>query len=610
MTLLLVTVTVVAGHVVAEPPSQPALAGLPTASPLAATTATCSLPTTPISAIQGPGPEAAITGYVTVRGVVVGDFEGGNPALRGFYLQDPLGDGDPASSDAIFVFNGNRDQVAIGDDVVVSGEAEEFMAQTQLDADSVSLCGSGLINPVDVYLPVPHADFLERYEGMLVRFPQELFVTEMFQLGRFGQLSLSSGGRLPQPTAVALPGEPALAVQRENDLNRIVLDDQLNDQNPEPIVFGGEGAPLSAANTLRGGDTVTGLVGVLTYTWSGNQASGNTYRLRPVGALLGGTPDFTAANPRPEVPEVGGELKVATMNVLNYFVTLRSRGADDPEELRRQRAKLVAALVALDADVVGLMELENDPRALADLVAALNDELGSPRYAAIEAGRVGGDEIAVGLIYDRTTLTAFGRHAVLDDRFDPAFRDHHNRAALAQTFETAAGERFTVLVNHLKSKGDPCADVGDLDQGDLQGNCNQTRVAVVEVMLDWLATDPTAAADPDYLVIGDFNAYPQEDPPRRLTAAGYVDLQESFQGDGGYTFVFDGQWGRLDYAFASPSLASQVTGAAAWHVNADEPSVLDYVTQFKSPSQVRDLYAPGAYRSSDHDPVVVGLDLR
>ncbi len=113
---------------------------------------------------------------------------------------------------------------------------------------------------------------------MLVRLPQTLYVTEHFQLGRFGQVVLSSGERLRQPTNVVAPGAPALALQAQNDLNRIILDDELQAQNPDPIVFGRGGLPLSAANTLRGGDTATGIVGVLTYTWAGNAASGNAYR--------------------------------------------------------------------------------------------------------------------------------------------------------------------------------------------------------------------------------------------------------------------------------------------------------------------------------------------
>ena len=97
---------------------------------------------------------------------------------------------------------------------------------------------------------------------------------------------------------MALPGAPALAVQAANALNRILLDDELQNQNRDPIVFARNGLPLSAGNTLRGGDSATGIVGVLSYTWAGNAASGNAFRVRPLGAL-GGTAQFVAANPRP-----------------------------------------------------------------------------------------------------------------------------------------------------------------------------------------------------------------------------------------------------------------------------------------------------------------------
>jgi len=573
--------------------------------------AACSSRATPINAVQGSGATAAITGVLTVRGVVVGDYEGGNPELRGFYLQGLEDDGDPATSEAIFVFSGGGgDLVDLGDLVTVTGRVGEFEGQTQLSAGRVTVCGSATVEPVDVYLPAPHIDYLERYEGMLVRFPQTLYVTESFQLGRFGQVVLSVDGRLPQPTAVAAPGAASAAVEGANALASIILDDADNSQNPAVIRFGGVGEPLSASNSLRGGDSVSGLVGVLTYTWAGNAASGNQWRLRPIGALGGVAPVFDRDNPRPPVPEVGGALRVASLNVLNYFTTLGSRGADSSFELLRQRAKLVATLRALDADIVGLIELENHPAAIEDLVGALNDALGSDAYAAVDTGVLGIDEITVGIIYRRTNVAPVGDHAVLDDSFDPAFRDHHNRPVLAQTFVDAAGHTFTVAVAHLKSKGSDCLDVGDRDLGDGQGNCNATRTQAAAVLARWLADDPTGSGDPDFLVLGDFNAYRYEDPIVALEAAGFSSLLHELHGDEAYTFVFDGRWGALDHAFASPALREQVTGAAAWHVNADEPSVLDYNVEFKSPEQVELLYAPDPYRASDHDPLLVGIDLR
>lgn len=208
---------------------------------------------------------------------------------------------------------------------------------------------------MDVNLPLASDTFLERYEGMLVRFPQTLYVTEHFQLGRFGQVLLSSTAKLPQPTSIAQPGALALAQQAANDLNQIVLDDDLQQQNPDPILFGRGGNPLSASNTLRGGDTVSGITGVLTQT---DGATINTaadpvvYRIRPLTALNGSGPvNFQASNPRPTVPAaVNGQLKVASANLLNFFNTFGAgactggvsgaatdcRGADDSTEFARQ----------------------------------------------------------------------------------------------------------------------------------------------------------------------------------------------------------------------------------------------------------------------------------
>jgi predicted extracellular nuclease len=324
--------------------------------------------------------------------VVVGDFEGPSPALRGFYLQDLAGDSDPATSDGIFVFNGDTDSVTLGDVVRVTGSAEEFQNQTQISSvSSILPCGVGSVTPVDVSLPFSAADYPERYEGMLVRLPQTLYVTEHFQLGRFGQAVLTSRpDRLQQPTNVTTPGAAALALQAANNLDRIILDDQTNSQNPDPIAFGRGALPLSASNTLRGGDSAAGIVGVLTYTWSGNAASGNAYRLRPIGALNGGAINFAAANPRPASPTVGGRLRVTAANLLNYFNSFGNgncqlgvgggatncRGANDAAEFARQWPKTVANLVNGGADVIGIMEIENDgygaSSAIQDLVNQLN----------------------------------------------------------------------------------------------------------------------------------------------------------------------------------------------------------------------------------------------
>ncbi len=293
---------------------------------------------------------------------------------------------------------------------------------------------------------------------------------------------------------------------------------------------------------------------------------------------------------------------------------------DQPDELTRQRDKLLATLVGLDADIVGLNELENTTgvEPLADLVAGLDASLGAGTYAYIDSGTIGTDAIKVGLIYRPAAVTPVGAFEILDSSVDARFLDTFNRPVLAQTFEeNATGARFTVAVNHLKSKGSACDAVGDPDTGDGQGNCNLTRKAAAEALVDWLQTDPTGSGDRDFLIVGDLNSYAMEDPIDAVkagpddvpgTADDYVNLIAAYQGADAYSYVFDGQAGYLDHALASASLAAQVTGAADWHINADEPDLLDYDTSFKPPEQDA-LYEPNAYRSSDHDPVIVGLDL-
>lgn len=589
-----------------------------------------------ISAIQGSGETSPMNSEVVViDGVVVGDFEGPQPALRGFYVQeqDADADGDEVTSEGIFVFNNGADQVDLGDEVTVTGTVGEYQGQTQLSAvTDVTVVTTGQsVTPATVSLPFAAADAAEAYEGMLVTVPQTLYVTELYLLGRFGELTLSGEGKLDQPSAVVAPGSEVNALQAANDLNKIKIDDATQAQNPDPIVFGGGGDPLSADNPIRGGDTIDGLTGVMTYTWAGNSASGNAYRIRPVGdlsdtGLVPGAvvPVFESANPRPaQAPEVGGSLTFSSFNVLNYFLTLDAsgnqcgpdgvkqgcRGADTAQELDRQRAKLVSALIKIDADVMGLMELENTTgvEPLADVTAALNDALGVDAYDYVDTGVVGTDTIRVGMIYDARTVATVEDYAVLDSSVDPRFDDNRNRPTLAQSFEEiATGETFTVVANHLKSKGS-CPDSGagaDADQGDGAACWNATRTAAAEAIVDWIASDPTGIDDSDVLLVGDLNSYAQEDPIKVLRDAGLTDL-----GAGDYSYVFDGQWGTLDYTFASASIVDQITDAAQYHLNSDEASVLDYNTDFKTPAQIADLYAPNEFRTSDHDPVVVGLDL-
>jgi hypothetical protein len=608
----------------------------------------CDQSFTPIPSIQGSGPNAAITGTVTTEGIVVGDFEGTTAVgLQGFYLQDETGDGEPATSDGIFVFTGDTDNhVATGDRVRVTGYARERFNQTSINGSNSNTaptttivpCGVGpTIDPVDVSLPFATSDFPERFEGMLVRLPQALVISEYFNYDRFGELVLAEpldGEDRPfTPTLLEEPGAAAQARAAANLLSRITLDDGLGTQNP-PSLRHPNGDPFSLTNRFRGGDTVTNTTGILGYDFG-------VYRIQPTADA-----GYAAENDRPAAPDpVGGTLRVGAMNALNFFLTLdttasdsgpgpcganqnldcRGADADQPDEFTRQRDKLVAEIAGLDADVIAFSELENTPgvEPLSDptdgLVAGANAIPGVGPYAAIDTGVIGTDAIRVGLIYRTDKVEPVGAFKILDHTVDPRFVDTKSRPVLAQSFrQLSNGAIFTVAANHLKSKGSACVDLGDPDTGDGQGNCNLTRTAAAQALVDWLATDPTGSGDRDYLIVGDLNSYAMEDPISAIragaddsagTADDYTNLISTYQGPFAHSYVFDGQAGYLDHALASPTLTGQVTGAADWHINSDEPDILDYDTSFKPPAQDA-LYEPNAYRASDHDPIVVGLDLQ
>lgn len=575
----------------------------------------CGDTATLISAIQGRDSTSSMRGdTVTIEGVVVADFQLKGVEMRGFFMQEEAADqdDDPLTSEGIFVFDREFGvDVVAGDVVRVSGKVDEFASDsarmTQLkDITQVAICSSSMaVEPVALSLPVDNLNDWEQYEGMLVTFPQELTVTEVYNLGRHGEVMLAQGGRLFQPTNVVAPGEPAIALQDENWRRQIILDDANLQQNRDPVAYPQGG--LSAANPLRTGFTVTGLTGVVDHRFDG-------YRIQPTAPVA-----FVDANPRPgSPPDVGGTLRVASMNVLNYFNGDGSgggfptaRGAATESEFERQRQKTIQAIIRIRADVIGLLEVENDgfdtESALQDLVDGLNAATAPGTYAFVQPDYTGTDLITSAIIYRTATVEPVGAAVALNDA--DAFQQA--RPPIAQTFvEISSGERFTLAVNHFKSKGScPSVASANGDKGDGQSCWNAGRVESAEALTAWLMTDPTNSGDPDFLIMGDLNSYMQEDPITAIEAAGYTNLLEKYVGGESYSYVFYGQFGNLDHALANTTLAQQVTGAAEWHVNADEAPALDYTEAYKTENQINTFYQPDPFRAADHDPLVVGLQL-
>nr|WP_256261021.1 ExeM/NucH family extracellular endonuclease [Shewanella sp. NIFS-20-20] len=307
-----------------------------------------------------------------------------------------------------------------------------------------------------------------------------------------------------------------------------------------------------------------------------------------------------------------------------------ARGADTTQEFTRQRDKIIRAIYDLNADIVGLMEIENDGfaehsaiadlvagvNALADLVAGVNALAGDNAYAYVtpETSQIGSDAIAVGILYRPERVTTVGAAKILDSQNSPVdenglplFDDTKSRPMLTQSFtELASGQTLVIGVNHLKSKGSSCAGDGDDDTGDGQGNCNLTRTRAAQGITGYLAQQ---YPQQHIVLLGDYNAYRQEDPIRQITAAGFAEVASTLDATYPYSYVFDGQSGQLDYGFVSDSLLDAVVDMAYWHINTDEPLALDYNLEFKSSAQQDSLYQDTAFRSSDHDPLIMTLAL-
>ena len=586
---------------------------------------------TPTYVIQGTGASSPLANQiVTTRGVVT------KLISNGFFIQDLTGDGNAATSDGMFVFvnPASCPNAQVGNLVAVTGTVTEYAPGsgtastplTQLTTiTSVALEGTGqTITPTVVSLPLAAGDSLERFEGMLVTLQGTLTVQQNYFQAQYGQITIGVG-RHETPTNAFRPTDPQRAALADLQArSRLLVDDSSSSTYTNPTPY------FNASGLGRAGDLVGNLTGVIDFGLATSTASGaGLYRLQPVSV-----PAFTSANPRTSTPPaVGGNLSIAAVNVLNFFTTFTNgqtafgqtgqgcslgmgvtagncRGADNLAEFVRQRDKLVRELAALNADAVGLMEMQNNGNtAVQALVDALNAFVGAGTYATTDlpagTGATGNDAIRVGMIYKPARLATVG--LPLSDT-DPV----NNRPTLAQTFMAPNGEKFSLVANHLKSKSCSGASGANTDQGDGQGCFNASRLAQAQRLRTFVAQVQSSSGSNDVLIVGDLNAYAKEDPIHELTSNGYIDQIARFN-TFGYSYVFDGTAGRLDHAIATPTMSSRVTRAVEWHINADEALANDYNLENKPPACATCAPDPfvgtNPYRSSDHDPVVIGLNL-
>lgn len=621
----------------------------PQPSPSDTGTATAPAGVTPIPQIQGTGDTSPMAGStVTTRGVVTAAYPSGG--FNGFYIQTPGTGGaiDTAAhtaSDAIFVFGSSAvAKVKTGDYVEVTGPVSEYKGTTEISPTAAGVTvltdTAAAVTPAAVSWPATDAE-RERLEGMLLA-PQGAFtVSNTYDTNYYASIGLAAGTQpLLTPTEVAAPGTDAYAsAVADNAARAVTLDDgsSLNFNSPAntsiPLPY------LSTTAPVRVGAAVSFTRPVIL------EYRNNLWSLQPTQQLTvdnaASVQPATFANTRTASPaDVGGDIQIAGFNVLNYFPTTGEdavaagasctfyndragnpitvntcssgpavRGAANAANLARQQAKIVAAINGLGAEIVSLEEIENSTiagknrdAAVGTLVTALNAALGTeawayvPSPAAVPATE---DVIRTAFIYKKAAVEPVGE-SVIDDA--AAFQNA--RQPLAQAFKRVGAsddQAFLAIVNHFKSKRS--GDSGDGDKGDGQGAGNGARVAQAQELLTFSSTLQKQFGTTKVFLIGDFNAYTKEDPIRVLTDAGYVDQGSK---TGKYSYSFRGASGSLDHILASPDADKTVTGADIWNINAGESIALEYS---RDNYNATNFYDPSPYRSSDHDPIVVGVDL-
>jgi predicted extracellular nuclease len=547
----------------------------------------CGSAVVAISQIQGTGAASPFVGQtLQVEGVVTAHTLG-NSGEPGFYLESEAPDADPASSEGLLVL-APREQLRPepGRRTWLRGRVAELRGVTALDAvEVISDCGAARHQPSSIEVAglrgTDAGAAAERWENMWVRSDEIWTLLDASHARSRGEVTGILGNR---PYA---EGHELYNSSPEAALPYWVIRDTALAERAWTL-------PSPSGLDLRAGARATQLSGIV-------QLESGVKSILATSGVDWQSPTVTPPpSPRPR------QLRVAALNVHNYFVQLGSLGATTQLELDRQRQKLVSALLGLDADIVGLVELENrELSSASDLARAVNERLGADRrYELSRSLPPPGSAISVGLLYRPLRARPLGE-AWFDE--SAIFR----RAPLFQSFAVGA-VTLSVGVVHLKSKR---CDGEDPDSNASGEGCGATtRLAEVRQLLERTRDLPPPSSSERLLLIGDFNCNPREAPVQTLLQNGWGDLLAELPATDRYSYVYQGRASLLDYAFGTPALESALSYAAIWHVNADEPMYRDY--RVENPSDpgltsqaTGDEYTPDAARSSDHDPILVDLDL-
>jgi predicted extracellular nuclease len=539
--------------------------------------------------VQGSSARSPLEGVVTeVAGVVTLTATGAEPP--GFFMRSLEADADPETSEGLFVaWDGEAPQR--GALVRVLGTVSEYAERTQLgQIERLEQCGTAPLQPelLDPRALPPD----EPWESAWVRARAEWTVVDTSDVLRTGRVTLSPLGRVfasGHPLGPMLTASPSETPPKPAPVETWTLEASDMDATSGSSDAGESERrrALRAGATPRLGAQLDELEAIV-------QLDGQKRRL-----LVGAPPPWPDDVPPPPPRASPGRVRLVALNLDNYFLDPAGLGAHSELERSRQRAKLAAALLALDADLLALTELGNGAAAgtsgadsLGDLLAGLDAQLEvERRYSFSRTEAPAGDTLRAGIAYRSARVRARG-----EARFDtsPGYR----RPPLFQSFEHA-GSLFTLGVVHFKSKrcGETPVLVPDEGCGDAQ------RVAEAELLAASVGALAATPAEP-VVVLGDFNADTLEPPLVALQQNGFVDLLGAVAASERYSYVFEGRASLLDHALSAPRHPAPPHEVAIWHINADEPAFRDY--SLGNP--------PGEYRvdprrCSDHDPVILDLEL-
>ncbi|SDU79947.1 5'-nucleotidase [Microlunatus sagamiharensis] len=604
----------------------------------------------PIATIQGTGRFSPYVGknVTTTPSVVTAAYPTGG--LNGFVIQTPGTGGKKRSlkkaSDAVFVFTGKAGfDVKVGDLVTVSGTVEEYPDSTDPDADSLTEIGGKVsvtksdasykkVQPVSGVSWASTYDRRENLESMLFSSTEKWTVNDTYDLGTFGALGLATGGRLVQPTDLAPYGSKAERKQADRNAERQVVLDDGQSTRFDSTTNRGTPPYITRSKDVRIGDTAKLAEPVVVDYRNG------AWTLNPTRPTAAGDEVATLTRKSVEkVPNVKGDVSVASFNVLNYFTTLGKanasckanpvssdgtpntvasgcdqRGAWDSADLGRQQDKIVDAINQLDSSVTGLMEIENSAKlgetadeATKTLVGALNKAAGRAKWDYVPSSDqlqpvADQDVITNAIIFQPAEVTWAGKaYADGKDATDEGAFSNARTPIAAKFTPVGGGAPMLVVVNHFKSKGSAPSDPADPNADQGQGAWNAARVAQSNALLAWLPGVQADARTDAVAMVGDFNSYTREDPLETLYDAGWSNAGS--QKD--YSYNFDGLSGSLDHVLLNPAAKKRLTGSGVWNINSIEPIVREY-SRYKS-TAVDFFLDSNPYRASDHDPVKVGL---